>query len=202
MKLKIQSGDLIFVSDIQTDFSKAINDVTTDAVRQYTHIAIVEKVGDSSFVIHASPQNGVERIALKEFICQYNPDSVVLDVYRLSSVDIDYSRVIQQAKRYIGLPYNHSFILSDTAQYCSELIFNAFDGFNVFSVEPMTFIDKNTGEFHATWASYFKSRGEDVPEGSLGCNPNGLAAHKDLKFIASATCFDVANPELYTINKN
>lgn len=198
--ITLKSGDIIFVEDVQSDLSKAINDVTQKSTpHQYTHVGIIEKVQDSLFVIHASTKNGVERISLKEFVCQENNDSSTFHIYRVDKKDIDHQQVIQQAQKYIGLPYNWSYMLSDTSQYCSELVFNAFENFNIFTVEPMSFKNPNTGEDNPTWVEYFKKRNEEVPEGFLGCNPNGLSQTKNLKLIIGATCFDAKDVQFYRV---
>jgi len=54
---------------------------------------------------------------------------------------------IQKAHSMLGKPYNFSYVLSDTAHYCSEFIYLAFAADSVFKLEPMTFKDPKTGNF-------------------------------------------------------
>lgn len=196
-----RSGDLIFISDVRTDFSKAIDNVTQHQnAYSYTHVGIIENRNDTIYMIHASPKNGVEIVLLSEYVCQNNANNTY-HLYRIKEKEIDFDKVLNKAKSYLGMPYNSSFILSDTSQYCSELIFNAFEGYDLFSVEPMSFKDPQTGKTDTTWEKYFAERNEDVPEGSLGCNPNGLSKNKKIKIISRATCSDVMNLQFYTVNE-
>jgi hypothetical protein len=83
----------------------------------------------------------------------------------------------------LGKPYNFSYILSDTAHYCSEFVYLAFAADSVFTLEPMTFKDPATGNFPAAWAEYYQKMGLEIPEGQPGCNPNGMAASGKLKML-------------------
>jgi len=76
----------------------------------------------------------------------------------------------------LGKPYNFSYIMSDSAHYCSEFIFLAFVSDSIFKLEPMTFKDPKTGTFPTAWVEYYQKMGIEIPEGKPGCNPNGLAA--------------------------
>lgn len=201
-QMKFITGDLVFVSYIKSELSQAINDVTQESdTYPYTHMGIVEIEKDTTFIIHASPENGVERIPIQRLICSKDTQNVKYHVYRLDLKNIDYNKVIAQAKKYIGLPYNWSYELSDTSQYCSELVFNAFEGYDIFTVEPMTFKNKNSDEFNPIWVEYFAKRNQEIPEGALGCNPNGLSRQKNLKLIFEATCIGADSIELYNIKK-
>ena len=47
----------------------------------------------------------------------------------------------------------------------------------------MTFKDPKTGKTNAFWEDFYAKKGLKVPEGELGCNPNGLAASDKLMRI-------------------
>jgi hypothetical protein len=83
----------------------------------------------------------------------------------------------------LGKPYNFSYILSDSAHYCSEFIYRAFAPDSVFALAPMTFKDPQTGEFPEAWVEHYQKLGIEIPEGLPGCNPNGMAASERLERI-------------------
>jgi hypothetical protein len=83
----------------------------------------------------------------------------------------------------LGKPYNFNYILDESSYYCSDFIERAFRKNNVFKLEPMTFIDPKTGRTNEFWNEFYQKKNLKVPEGELGCNPNGLAASEKLERI-------------------
>lgn len=176
----LQNGDLLFVSKGKSTLSNAINDVTqTDKGTDYSHVALVERKDGSIYVLHASTENGSERISLDTFLARYKEQQTIT-VYRLKRT-VDFNKVIQRAGYMLGKPYNYTYILTDTAYYCSDYIYNAFVSDSVFRMEPMTFINPKTGKTDAAWMQYYRERNLPVPEGLPGCNPNGMAASEKLE---------------------
>jgi hypothetical protein len=183
--MNIQTGDILFCS-YQTDgLSNAINEVTqTEKATNYSHMALVELVGTDTFVIHASLKRGVVKETLNKFL--QVDQATVVDNYRLvDSLQFSVPTAILQANKWVGLPYNAHYIMNDTSYYCSQLVFEAFKANNIFSLEPMTFKNPATDEFNEGWIKYYDSLGIEIPEGEPGCNPNGLAVSKNLKFVGN-----------------
>ena len=180
-KIKLQTGDILFRKTVSSDLSKAINEVTqTELATHFSHVGLVELVNDTPTVLHASFGNGTCRVSLKEFV---NPagDSAPVVTYRLkANWRNSIPTAIERAKSMLGKPYNFSYILSDTAYYCSEFIYRAFELDSIFEMNPMTFKDPNTGDFQKTWVEYYQRLGIEIPEGLPGCNPNGMAASDKL----------------------
>jgi hypothetical protein len=83
----------------------------------------------------------------------------------------------------LGLPYNFSYVLSDSSHYCSEFIYSAFENDRVFKLNPMTFKDPATGGYYPGWVDYYAKLGVAIPEGEPGCNPNGMAASAKLECL-------------------
>ncbi|MFA5575126.1 MAG: YiiX/YebB-like N1pC/P60 family cysteine hydrolase [Brumimicrobium sp.] len=180
----LQSGDFLFVSAKQENLSGAIDKVTqTDKNHHYSHIAMVEVETDSTiWVIHAGTKNGSERVSLQTFLSYYEDNTI--DIFRLKDVyHHTIPSAIESAKTFLGKPYNYSYILSDTALYCSDLIQRSFAKDSIFGLYPMTFKDSETGSFNEYWVEFYKDLGIEIPEGKPGCNPNQMAVNEKLEFI-------------------
>jgi hypothetical protein len=180
-QIKLQSGDILFREKSSENISEAIDQVTqTSGETHFSHVGMVEETDGGAMVLHASPEGGTCIIPLQEFL-HPKGDSVTVIAYRLKdewqkSVPI----AIRKAHQMLGKPYNFSYILSDTAHYCSEFIYLAFAADSVFKLEPMPFKDPKTGTFPPAWVEYYRKMGIEIPEGKPGCNPNGLAASDKL----------------------
>lgn len=175
-------GDLLFVGTSGSDLGNAITEVTeNDKAKNYSHIAMVFEIGDSLFVNDATPKYGVSVRPIGQFIKEESTTENTIDVFRtlLSKEQID--AAMSKISPYIGRPYNHAYLLTDTAFYCSQLIYKAFAAYSVFEMEPMTF--KKDGETLDFWKEYYEELNVAIPEGVPGCNPNGMAADDDIKFI-------------------
>jgi len=180
-----QNGDLLFVGNSSGNLSKAIDEVTqTGKNTNYSHIALVEKQGNEIWILHAAPKNGSERISLKEFIQEEKNDGSVIDIYRIKNeFRPDFDAAIQKAKTMLGKPYNFTYVLSDSAYYCSDFVYHSFEKDSIFEMNPMTF--KNPGEenFNQGWIEFYQNLNMEIPEGKPGCNPNGMAASDKLERI-------------------
>jgi len=187
-KIQLQSGDLLFREETSGRLSEAIDQVTqTSGETHFSHVGLVEVTDTGIVVLHAYPEGGTYMILLKEFI-HPKGDSVTVIAYRLKEEwQTGIPSAIQKAHHMLGKPYNFSYILTDTAYYCSDFICRAFAADSVFSLEPMTFKDPATGNFPAAWKEYYQKMGIEIPDGQLGCNPNGLAASNKLIKLGKIT---------------
>ncbi len=176
-KIKLQSGDILFREKSTENISEAIDKVTqTFAETHFSHVGLVEVSDTGIVVLHASPVGGTCVISLEEFL-HPEGNSVTVIAYRLKAEwQKTVPAALTKAKQLLGKPYNFSYILSDTAHYCSEFVYLAFATDLVFELNPMTFKDPKTSEFFPTWVEYYQKMGLEVPEGQPGCNPNGMAA--------------------------
>ncbi len=161
---QLQPGDLLFYMD-----TEGMGAAVSAATGRYTHVALVESVGDTVWIIDATQCHGVSR---RPFPMQ--PESSTEshpDVYRLT-IDFDTSAVIARARSFVGLPYDDAFLPDNNAYYCSELIQAAFD--TLFPSAPMNWRDKE-GNLPQYWVEHFKRLGTPVPEGVPGTNPTDLS---------------------------
>lgn len=179
-----QSGDILFRGHLSSSLSQAIDAVTqTRDNHHYTHMGLVEVAGDTVWVLHAAPGKGVCKELLEEF-CLDGKDSIVVGHYRVLDIpDQSVNDALAFANKQLGLPYNYSYILADEGFYCSELVYQAYAPDSLFTLNPMTFIDPQTGDFHQGWIKHYQELGIAIPEGQPGCNPNGMAANERLIFL-------------------
>ena len=184
----IKSGDIIFREPISiSQLSEAINEVTqTQKVTNYTHMGICFTENESVKVIHSDPDLGVVIQSLNTFLKPSDSTKYYADVYRIKGLTrTEAVKTINNAKALVGQPYNFTYVFEDKGYYCSEFVYEAFKDHQVFQLEPMTFKNPKTNQFHEGWISYYKELNIEIPEGKLGCNPNGMANNKHLILINS-----------------
>lgn len=182
---QIKSGDIVFRGAIGSNLSEAINDVTqTEKSTNYTHIGICDVVDGSIVVYHSDLDKGVVKEPLEVFISSEDTVSYNVDLYRIKNIQSkQIENAISIAKSLIGEPYNITYVLEDKGYYCSEYIYELYKTDSVFTLEPMSFKNPKTNAFHKGWIEHYKNLGITIPEGKLGCNPNGMASSTALKFI-------------------
>jgi len=184
--IKLQSGDLLFRGASSDNISKAIDIVTqTSSATHFSHMGIVEVLDSGIFVLHASPVGGTCKVSINEFL-HPEGESVTVVAYRLKNQwKAAIHDAIKNAKQMLGKPYNFSYIMLDTAHYCSEFVYLAYVSDSIFEMKPMTFKDPKTGNFSPAWVEYYQKMGLEIPEGLPGCNPNGLAASFKLERLGT-----------------
>ncbi|MET3538482.1 YiiX/YebB-like N1pC/P60 family cysteine hydrolase [Chryseobacterium limigenitum] len=181
----LKNGDLLFVTAKPTGLSGAINNVTQKQKNaSFDHIGILEKDGNQFFVLHAAPKGGSQKQNLKDFLKDQANDGQTVIVYRLKpQYQNTIPSAIEKGNTMLGKPYNFNYILDENSYYCSDFIERAFRKDHIFKLEPMTFIDPKTGKTNEFWEQFYQKKNLKVPEGELGCNPNGLAASDKLERI-------------------
>lgn len=183
--LWLQTGDLLFVGAKKDQLSGAINRVTQrQANASFDHVGILEVSESGIYILHASPEKGSVHEPLDSLVNRTTSKSKQMSVYRLS----DYAQssipeAINTAKTLLGMPYNWTYVLNDSSLYCSDFVERAFRYAALFSLEPMTFLNPDTGQTDSYWVEFYKNLEMEVPEGQLGCNPNGLAASEHLRKV-------------------
>jgi hypothetical protein len=181
----LKNGDLLFVTAKESGLSGAINNVTQKQKNaSFDHIGILQKDKNGIFVLHAAPKNGSQKQNLEEFLKDQANDGQKVIVYRLkpefqNTIPI----AIEKANSMLGKPYNFNYILDENSYYCSDYIERSFRKDHIFKLEPMTFIDPKTGKTNSFWEEFYAKKNLKVPEGELGCNPNGLAASEKIERI-------------------
>ncbi len=183
--LGLKNGDLLFVTAKESGLSGAINNVTQKQKNaSFDHIGILQKDKMGVFVLHAAPKGGSQKQNLNEFLKDQANDGQKVVVYRLKpQFQKNIPDAIEKANSMVGKPYNFNYILDDNSYYCSDYIERAFRKDKIFTLEPMTFIDPKTGKTNMFWEEFYAKKNLKVPEGELGCNPNGLAGSDKIERI-------------------
>jgi hypothetical protein len=179
-------GDLLFQIDRDSDFTDAIVKSTTSSEDYaFSHVAIVGLDENKTFVVEAVPNEGVRKVSLEQFLMSTNKSEngmPLVVAYRLKF----WTRAVnpvENALKYVGMPYDSVFSHNNGAFYCSELVYECYLDKNqkhIFSTVPMSFSD-STGQILDYWIEYYKNINQEIPEGKPGTNPNLLSKQKQLR---------------------
>lgn len=173
--VRLQPGDLLFFSD-----SGGMSDAVRESTGRYSHVALVESVADTVWIIDATQKRGVSRRPLRR-----TPDGTgrpYPDVYRLAT-PFDTAAVLARARSFVGQPYDNAFLPDNGMMYCSELVQACFlgpDGQPLFQSRPMNWRGAD-GKLPRYWKRHFKRLKMPVPEGVPGTNPTDLSRHPLLR---------------------
>lgn len=175
----IRPGDLLFFCD-----TAGMGAAVRESTGEYTHVALVERVDDTIWIIDATQRYGVCRHVLAPGC----GETRFPDVYRLQEPYVcSVEQFLRRAQSFIGQPYDNAFLPDNGAMYCSELIYESYvladddeDGKegggdkHLFEAKPMNWRDAH-GELPKYWETHFRQLGIPVPEGVLGTNPTDLS---------------------------
>ena len=171
---ELRSGDLIFVGEGKGEFSKAITEATAfnDSIR-LVHVGIIEidETGNT-FVIEASPEEGVRKIELEKFI-----EPAPLFCIKRLSISFPVKDMLYRAKSHLGEAYDWWYLPDNGKMYCSELVYDSYldkDNNHIFNSQPMNFRSPD-GNMPQFWIDLFEELGEQIPEGIPGTNPSDLS---------------------------
>ena len=168
-------GDLLFFRD-----TEGMGAAVKESTGQYTHVALVESVGDTVWIIDATPEHGVSR---RPYLHFYNDKTSAPDIFRPEFSIFDLDSVLIRARSFVGQPYDNAFLPDNGALYCSELIYECFlddDSYesgsdrHLFKAAPMNWRDAD-GNLPQYWVKHFKKLKMPVPEGVMGTNPTDLS---------------------------
>ena len=93
---------------------------------------------------------------------------------------------MENAKRFLGLPYDIYFLPENEALYCTELIHSSYrqkDGKPIFTAAPMNFKDAD-GNFPVYWQQLFERLGQPIPQDVPGTNPQAMSKEPALRPVA------------------
>ena len=179
----LQPGDLLFQDLDCGPLCDAIEKVTTGYQgANFSHVGIVAKNDTGNLIVIEAVSTGVEATELQTFFNRSveagGRPKVVAGRLKKSYQHL-IPDVLEEAFALEGKPYDKLFIINNDAYYCSELIYEIFLRANnnspVFTLQPMTFNDPDTGVTLPAWEEYFSELSVSIPEGQPGINPGGIS---------------------------
>lgn len=192
-KSGIKTGDLLFVGipgDYTLDESEmdgAISAATGATDLNLIHVAILEVGKDTTWIIDATIKHGVDRHPLdtmfKDFTLKDGSQPTYI-VKRLKHSK-KAAQYVENAKKFLGLPYDVAFLPDNGALYCSELVRESYrtpEGGYIFDEKPMNFKNANN-EFPVYWQQLFALIGQEIPQDVPGTNPQDMSGAPVLKTV-------------------
>lgn len=165
----LQQGDLLFHVTSQPN---AITDVTPAMI---DHVAIV-----------LSKDSVIEAVSRGVVITPIDSLRHHEGYYLVARVKkANYKRSVENARHYLGRPYDTLYLPDNDAIYCSELVqFSYVDkhGNLLFQPVPMSFHD-TTGHITPYWQQFYAEHDMHVPEGEPGTNPAELSRRQAIRLI-------------------
>ena len=195
-KSGIKTGDLLFIGipgDYSLDESEmdgAISAATGTTSLNLIHVAILEAGKDTTWIIDATIKHGVDRHPIdtmfKEFTLKDGSQPTYI-VKRLKD-SRKAAQYVENAKKFLGRPYDVAFLPDNGALYCSELVRESYrtpQGGYIFDEKPMNF--KNSeGEFPVYWQQLFALIGQEIPQDIPGTNPQDMSGAPVLKTVPAS----------------
>ena len=128
----LKTGDLVFVG-IPADYTldpdsmdSAIADATGDAAGlNLIHTAILDLTDGEPWIIDATIRRGVDRHPLDTFLRDFTLRDGSLPVFEIKRLrdDARAEEFVANARQYLGLPYDSTFLPDNDAFYCTELVY-------------------------------------------------------------------------------
>ncbi len=122
--------------------SSAISDATGSGSINLIHVAILEVGKDTTWIIDATIKHGVDRHPLDTFLKDFTLKDGSMPVFivkRLKDSRMA-EQFVENAKRYLGRPYDVWFSPDNEAMYCSELVRDSYrtpDGGYLFDTQSI-----------------------------------------------------------------
>ena len=167
-----ESGDLIFQVGIAGGMTEAIADATGgESDLSFTHVGIITVESDGIYVLEAKSESGVTMTPLQKFLdssatIEGRPAAAIARITLPERREL-VTRAIGEAKKYLGQPYDDSFLPHNGKMYCSELVWECY----------------LTGRLPQFWIDHFAAMDEPIPEGVPGTNPQDMSQEKFLKIV-------------------
>ena len=188
---KLEEGDMIFQDLDCGPLCDAIEKVTGGFNgANFSHIGLLVKDSLNQIVILEAIGDKVKTTAVDKFLSRSsdadgNPKVIVGRIKPKYKNII--SKFIEDAKSYLGKPYDDVYVMDNDSYYCSELIYlaalKANNGIPFFYLNPMTFKDSDTRDFNPAWVEYYKNLNVKIPEGEPGINPGGISLSNKIDIV-------------------
>ena len=199
---EVQKGDLLFVglpyeywcdddsmlADItnRTERFRAGNCLLTDTLN-LIHVAILDKENDSLYVIDATLKRGVARYPFSDFIEQFTLHDGSIPSFKVCRLKNgkEASHFVENAKRFIGQPYDVAFAPKNGAMYCSELVRESYvteAGDTLFAEYRVSTVGPD-GKVAPYWQKLFSKMNASSPEGKNGTWPATMFYDPHIKAV-------------------
>ncbi|MEM7183047.1 MAG: YiiX/YebB-like N1pC/P60 family cysteine hydrolase [Spirochaetota bacterium] len=123
-KTKYRKANFLKNADIiaQETISRQANYIKIITKSHYTHVGLVEMIGNTPYVIEAVEP--IKRTSLKRFIARGMGKK--FSIYRIQNIsDKDRKKIVRESKKFLGKHYDKPFSPTDKRIYCSELVYKA-----------------------------------------------------------------------------
>lgn len=181
-KYNYHSGDLIFQDLDCGPLCDAIEKATVGYNDfDISHVGIITVEDSGVYVIEA--YDNVEMTPINVFLKR--SDKILIG--RLKPQYVKYAdEAVENAKRFLGKPYDNYFRISNDSFYCSELVYEAYldeNNQHLFDLFPMNFKNLKTGKIDSVWIKYFDNIGIKIPQGELGSNPAAYSLSDKIEIV-------------------
>ena len=158
-----ESGDLIFQVGIAGGMTEAIADATGgESDLSFTHVGIITVEPAGIYVLEAKSEPGVTMTPLQKFLdssatIEGRPAAAIARITLPERRELA-TRAIGEAKKYLGQPYDDSFLPHNGKMYCSELVWECYltgsKNEHLFTARPMNFRTAD-GRLPQFWIDHF-----------------------------------------------
>lgn len=187
----LREGDLLFQDLDGSPFCDAVEKVT-EGYRgaNMSHVGIAVRGADGQMAVIEAVSEGVCVTPLAAFLdrsrdAHGSPKVLAGRLKRKHRAAI--GPAVARARSLAGKPYDQVFDLENDSYYCSELVYLCFlkagTSEPLFALQPMTFVDPDTGDLFPLWADYFAELGQPVPQGNPGTNPGAVSRADAVRIV-------------------
>lgn len=191
---QLETGDILFVGlpmsyslapDAQNEPAN-LNTCAGDSLN-LIHVAMIEVEKDTTWIIDATIKHQVARYPIDTFLTDFTlaDGSYPLFIVKRLKDNSNAQYYINNAKKYIGKPYDVDFLPDNEAYFCSELVRNSYmtaEGEYLFREYPMNF-QKTDGTFPVYWQQLFQYIHKEIPQGKIGTTPAQMSQERCLQTI-------------------
>ena len=183
---QLEEGDLLFQDLDSSPLCDAIELVTPGYNQgNFSHIGLIIYDSLKPKVLEAIPPK-VTLTELDIFLNRSEDDNANPKVI-VGRLKKEYKCAIPEAVKFaqkrIGVDYDNNFIINNNQYYCSELLYEMFLQYSIFSLQPMTFLNPDTGDTIPAWKDHYAKLGIKIPQNQLGINPGSMSLSDKIDIV-------------------
>lgn len=169
-----QTGDLVFQTS-QSAQSIVIRKATHSP---YSHMGIIVNKNNQIWVLEAI--QAVKYTPLKQWINRGVQRQYVLERYQKPLTDNQKRKLVTEAEKYLGKPYDIYFEWNDKSIYCSEIVWKAYDkalGIQLAPLQSLKQFDLSDPQVKALMKQRY---GNQIPLNETVITPHAIYQSKHL----------------------